>query len=52
MELPIGVGTLPLMRSNTLLPDDQHLILLSPNANVASLAYEDSMRDEMGNDPT
>ncbi|CAM9497928.1 unnamed protein product, partial [Scytosiphon promiscuus] len=52
VEIPIGVGTLPLMRSNTLLADDQHLVLLRPNANAASLAYDDSIRDEMGNDPT
>ncbi|CAN0123302.1 unnamed protein product [Ectocarpus sp. 4 AP-2014] len=53
VEFPIGMGTLPLMRnSGTLLPDDQHLILLSPNANVTSVAMEDSLRDEMGGDPT
>ena len=41
------------MRHNsTLLPDKEHVIPLSPNANATSGAMEDSMRDEMGSDLT
>lgn len=53
VELPIGAGSLPLMRINsTLLPDKEHVIPLSPNANAPSGAMDDSMRDEMGSDLT
>lgn len=61
VELPIGAGSLPLMRHNsTLLPDKEHVIPLSPNANATSASMpmsmstsmEDSMRDEMGSDLT
>lgn len=41
--------------SSTLLPDKEHVIILSPNANATSGAIgamEDSMRDEMGSDLT
>ena len=46
MEFAIGAGSLPLMRGSALLPDDSHIIVLSPNANAATLALDDSMREE------
>ncbi|CAN0055320.1 unnamed protein product [Pylaiella littoralis] len=47
VQFPIGVASLPLMRKNgALLPDDQHLIILSPNANAAAASIDDSFRDE------
>lgn len=53
VQYPIGVGSLPLMLNNTtLLPDDHHLVPLNPNANAASVAIEDSLRDEMAGDST
>lgn len=52
VQLPIGAGSLPLMWNNALLPDKEHVILLSPNANSTSGALEDSMRDDMGSDLT
>lgn len=46
MEFPIGVGSIPLMRGSALLADDSHMILLSPNANAASIAMDDSIRED------
>lgn len=45
--MPLGMGTLPLVRGGALLPDDSHMVILSANAASLAQSVEDSFREDL-----
>lgn len=50
VEMPLGMGSLPLVRGGALLQDDSHMVMLSANAVSLAQAVEESIREESGAD--
>lgn len=48
VEIPLGVGSLPLVRGGALLPDECHMVILSSNVLAMAQSLEETFRDDFG----